>query len=57
MLLAREFVVYISKQIVKRLSPAMIETPTPDLVAEKISGVLIEELEVEDRLNDEFAIF
>jgi hypothetical protein len=53
MLLAREFVAYISKQLVKRLSPAVIETSSPDLVAEKIAGVIVEELEVEDRLNDE----
>ncbi len=53
MLLAREFVHYISKQLVQRLSPAFIETPTPDAVAEKVSGVITEELEVEDRLNDE----
>src|ERR1700727_3397981 len=53
MLLAREFVHYISRQLVKRLSPAFIETPSPDLVAEKISEVISEELAVEDRLNDE----
>jgi uncharacterized protein len=53
MLLAREFVHYISRQLVKRLSPAFIETPSPDVVAEKISDVISEELAVEDRLNDE----
>lgn len=53
MLLAREFVHYISRQLVQRLSPAFIETPTPDAVAEKISAVITDELEVEDRLNDE----
>src|SRR4051795_9513657 len=53
MLLAREFVAYISKQLVKSLVPGMIETPSPDLVAESIAGVINEELEVEDRLNDE----
>ena len=53
MLLAREFVSYISKQLVKSLSPGTIETPTPDLVAEKIAVVISEELAVEDRLNDE----
>ena len=31
----------------------MIETPTPDVVAEKISEVISEELSAEDRLNDE----
>ena len=53
MLLAREFVAYISKQLVKSLVPGMIETPSPDLVAERIAAVINEELEVEDRLNDE----
>ncbi|MBS1855959.1 MAG: DUF507 family protein [Acidobacteria bacterium] len=53
MLLAREFVAYISKQLVKNLTPGMIETPTPDAVAEKINALIVEELEVEDRLNDE----
>jgi hypothetical protein len=53
MLLAREFVVYISKQLVRRLTPAVIETTSPEAVAEKIAGVIMDELEVEDRLNDE----
>jgi len=53
MLLAREFVAYISRQLVKRLTPGVIETTAPDAVAEKISEVIEEELAVEDRLNDE----
>ena len=53
MLLAREFVSYISKQLVKRLMPAVIETPSPDAVAEKVATVISDELAVEDRLNDE----
>ena len=53
MLLAREFVTYISKQLIKSLSPGMLETPSPDIVAERIAAVITEELEVEDRLNDE----
>ena len=53
MLLAREFVQYISKQLVQRLSPSVIETPTPDLVAEKVAETINAELAVEDRLNDE----
>ena len=53
MLLAREFVTYISKQLVKSLTPGMLETPSPDVVAERIAAVITEELEVEDRLNDE----
>ena len=53
MLLAREFVTYISKQLVKRLTAGVIETSAPDAVAEKIAIVISDELAVEDRLNDE----
>jgi len=53
MLLAREFVNYISRQLVKNLTPATIETPNPAVVAEKVAEVISEELAVEDRLNDE----
>ena len=53
MLLAREFVAYLSRQLVKKLTPGVIETTAPDLVADKVAGVINEELAVEDRLNDE----
>jgi hypothetical protein len=53
MLLAREFVAYLSRQLVTRLTPGVIETTNPEMVAGKISEVISEELAVEDRLNDE----
>ena len=53
MLLPKEVVSYISKQIVKRLSAGTIETSAPDAVAEKIAGVITDELTIEDKLNDE----
>jgi uncharacterized protein len=53
MLLAREFVAYLSRQLVKRLSAGSIETNQPDAVVDRVAGVITEELEVEDRLNDE----
>ncbi|MBV8732392.1 MAG: DUF507 family protein [Acidobacteriia bacterium] len=53
MLLAREFVAYISRQLVAKLSPGIIETTHPEMVAQKIAGLISEELAVEDRLNDE----
>src|SRR5437867_7006639 len=53
MLLAREFVAYISRQLVKKLTPQTIETSTPDTVAALISQIITEELMIEDRLNDE----
>ena len=53
MLLAREFVAYISRQLVRKLTPGTLETSAPDAVVERIAAVITEELEVEDRLNDE----
>lgn len=53
MLLAREFVHYLARQMVRRLTPRMIETTEPQALADLIAGVIIEELEVEDRLNEE----
>jgi hypothetical protein len=53
MLLAREFISYLSRQIVTRLTPKIIETTEPNVAAESIANVIEEELAVEDRLNDE----
>ena len=53
MLLAHEFVDYISRQIVKRLSPTWIETTDPHSAAEFMAGVIDDDLAVEDQLNDE----
>ena len=53
MLLAREFVSYISRKLVQILTPGTIETTNPEFVAERIAEVISEELAVEDRLNDE----
>src|ERR1700687_2356635 len=53
MLLAREFVSYLSRQIVRKLSPGVLETVNPQAVSELIAGVITEELTTEDRLNDE----
>jgi hypothetical protein len=53
MLLAREFVSYISRKLVQSLTAGTIETTNPEFVAERIAEVISEELAVEDRLNDE----
>ncbi len=53
MLLPREFVAYLSRQIVRRLTPATIDSPAPDRVTELVNNVVSDELEAEDRLNDE----
>jgi hypothetical protein len=51
MLLAREFVAYLARQMVKRVEG--VDISNPDLVAQAIEKVITDELEVEDRLNDE----
>ena len=53
MLLPREFVAYLSRQIVRRLVPGTIETPVPERVTELVHTVIFDELDAEDRLNDE----
>lgn len=53
MLLAREFVTYLSRELVKRLTPGLVETVEPQTVAELLHDIITEELQVEDRLNDE----
>jgi uncharacterized protein len=53
MLLAREFVAYISRQIVKQLSPQWIETTDLQVAAAFIGNVVEEDLAIEDQLNDD----
>jgi hypothetical protein len=53
MLLAREFVGYLSRQIIRKLASGTLETPNSQAVTEIVAAVITEELEVEDRLNDE----
>jgi hypothetical protein len=53
MLLAREFVAYLSRQLVKKMSAGVMETTMPEVVAQKTADVINEELALEDRLNDE----
>jgi hypothetical protein len=53
MLLSREFISYLSRQLVKRMTPQIIETSSADSAAEMITQLIEEELQVEDRLNDE----
>ncbi len=53
MLLAREFIGYLSRQLVGRLSPADFETSNPDTAALLLGQMIEEDLSTEDRLNDE----
>ena len=53
MLLAREFVGYLSRQLVDRLSPTAFETTNPNTAAGVIATIIEEDLSTEDKLNDE----
>lgn len=54
MLLSRDFVAYISTEVIKRLVESeMIETKAAEAVALRVRHSMQEELGVEDRLNDE----
>src|ERR1700737_742107 len=53
MLLAREFIGYLSRQLVRKLTPQIFEVTDPQYAAGFIAGIVEEELAIEDRLNDE----
>ena len=53
MLLARELVTYLSRHLVTRLAPRLIEVSNPAAAMEVINNLILEELEVEDKMNDE----
>jgi hypothetical protein len=53
MLLPRDFVSYLARQIVRRLSGSAIETAAPEKVAALIDQIITDELNAEDSLNDE----
>jgi hypothetical protein len=53
MLIAREFVAYLSRQVVKRLTPKLVETSNPQALVDLTTTIITDELDAEDRLNDE----
>src|SRR3981081_1219879 len=53
MLLAREFVAYLSRQLVQRLSPHIFETTDPQGSIEIIHNLIVDELSAEEQLNEE----
>ena len=52
--LPREYVAYMAKQVLKRLrEPGLVQYDQPDFVTEVITQVMLDEMSIEDRLNDE----
>jgi len=53
MLLPREFVTYLSRQIVQRITGSAIDTHAPERVVEIVDTLINDEMAAEDKLNDE----
>ena len=54
MAMPREFVAYLARQVVKRLLEAkLIQFEQPEYVLEVISQVMLDEVMIEDKINDE----
>jgi hypothetical protein len=54
MLLSRDFVGYMAKEVVKRLiAGKMIETKDVEALTQRVRQVMADEITVEDRLNEE----
>ena len=54
MLLSRDYVTYMSREVVKRLvAQEMVETQKADALTQLVRQAVAEELGVEDRLNEE----
>ena len=53
MLLAREFIAYISRQLVSRLTPHVIEAADLPAATDLVAAIITDELSAEDQLNEE----
>lgn len=52
--LSRDYVGYLTRQLVKRLvASQVIETPAVETLTERLRATIVEELSVEDRINEE----
>ncbi len=53
MLLPREFIGYLSRQLISRLTPRTIETSDDQAASQNLAALIEDDLSLEDRLNDE----
>jgi hypothetical protein len=57
MLFSKDYVGYLSRQVVRRLVEAkVIRTDKSAVLAERVNAGLIDELSLEDRINDEVRV-
>lgn len=54
MVVSKEYVGYLARQVAKKLTEReFVETSNQNALVEKLNQVLLDELQVEDRINDE----
>ena len=54
MLFSRDYIGYLSRQSVRRLTEAkMVKTDRPAVLVERLQAAILEELSLEDRINEE----
>jgi hypothetical protein len=53
MLIAKEFVAYLSRQLASKLGSSILEISNPAAITELLNAFILDELSVEDRLNEE----
>lgn len=54
MIFSKEYIGYLSRQVVRRLSETkMVRTDKPAVLQERVYQGLVDELSLEDRINDE----
>jgi hypothetical protein len=57
MIFSREYVAYLAKQTVKQLMESkIIKTDKVAMVNDRVAAALIDELQLEDRINDEVRV-
>jgi hypothetical protein len=57
MIFSKDYVGYLARQTTKHLVAAkMIKTDKPELVNERVTAALIDELSLEDRINEEVRV-
>jgi hypothetical protein len=57
MIFSKDYVGYLARQTVKHLVEAKtIKTAKPDVLNERVTAAMIEELALEDRINDEVRV-
>lgn len=57
MIFSKDYVGYLARQTVKHLTEAkMIQTAKPQILNERVTEAMIEELSLEDRINEEVRV-